>query len=127
MDSKRWGGSVTVDGDSAFVRRIEDRDIRYDIPGIARVKGLAREVHEAVLSGTRASVWVTPVIVVWGDFAQMVAGDKCKFVHGDALAQWLREQPLRIAPVRVEQIAEAVAGALAAPDLPHPSAHSVRP
>jgi hypothetical protein len=45
-----------------------------------------------------------------------VAGNKCTFVQGDALAQWLRDQPAQIAPGRVEQIAEAVGGALAGPD-----------
>ena len=56
--------------------------------------------------------------MVWGDFPQVVGGDTCKFVHGDALAGWLRDQPARIAPGRVGQIAEAVAGAaLAVPDV----------
>lgn len=117
LDSKRWRGSVTVDGDSAVVRRIEDPDSCWRFASSAHIKNLAREVHEAVRASTRASVWVTPVIVVWGDFAQVVAGDTCTFVHGDALAGWLRDQPARIAPVRVDQIAEAVAGALASPDV----------
>lgn len=113
LDSKRWRGSVTVQGDSAVVRRLEDPDSHWRFTSPAHVKSLAREVHEAVRASTRASVWVTPVIVVWGDFAQLVAGDSCTFVHGDALAGWLLDQPARIAPVRVDQIAEAVAGALA--------------
>jgi len=117
LDSKRWRGSVTVDADSAVVRRIEDPDLNWRLTSPAHVKSLAREVHDSVRASTHASVWVTPVIVVWGEFAQVVAGDTCKFVHGDALAQWLRDQPARIAPGRVEQIADAVAGALAGPDV----------
>jgi hypothetical protein len=112
LDSKRWRGSVTVEGDSAVVSRREDPDLHWRFTSPAHVKGLAVEVSQAIRTATRATVWVTPVIVVWGEFAQVVAGDKCMFVGGDALAQWLRDQPARIAPGRVEQIAEAVSCAL---------------
>ena len=81
LDSKRWRGSVTVDADSAVVRRTEDPDLNWRLTSPAHVKSLAREVHVAVRASTRASVWVTPVIVVWGEFAQVVGGDTCKFVH----------------------------------------------
>lgn len=122
LDSKRWRGSVTVDGDTAVVRRIEDPDLPGQFRSPAHVKGLAREVSEAVRASTRARVWVTPVIVIWGGFAQEVAGDTCKFVHGDALARWLGDQPVRIAPDRVEQIADAVADALTGPAVSQRSA-----
>jgi hypothetical protein len=64
LDSKRWRGSVTVDGDSAVVTRIEDPDLHWRFTSPAHVKGLAREVHEAVRASTRATVCVIPVIVV---------------------------------------------------------------
>jgi len=126
LDSKRWRGSITVEGDSPVGRRIEGLDLHWQLTGPAHVKSLAREVHVAVRASTRASVWVTPVIVVWGEFAQVVGGDTCKFVHGDALTRWLRDQPACIAPGRVEQIAEAVACALAGPDVALRSARSLR-
>ena len=127
LDSKRWRGSVSVEGDSAVVRRLEGPGSDWLFTSPAHVKGLAVEVSEAIRTSTRATVWVMPVIVVWGDFAQVVAGDTCKFVHGNALAGWLKHQPARIAPVRVEQIAEAVAGALASPDVTRWWGRSVRP
>ena len=126
LDSKRWKGSIAVEGDSAVVRRLEDPDLHWQFTSPAHVKGLAVEVSEAIRAGTRATVWVTPVVVVWGDFAQGVAGNKCTFVQGDALAQWLRDQPAQIAPGRVEQIAEAVGGALAGPDVTRRWPRSVR-
>jgi hypothetical protein len=55
-----------------------------------------------------------------------VGGDTCTFVHGDALARWLKDQPARIAPGRVEQIAEAVASALAGLDVTRRWSRSVR-
>jgi len=127
LDSKRWRGLVTIEGDSAVVRRKEDPDLHWRFTSPAHVKSLAREVHEAVRASTRASVWVTPVIVVWGEFPQGVGGDTCKFVDGDALAQWLRNQPPRIAPDRVEQIAKAVAGSLVGPYITRRWARAVRP
>jgi hypothetical protein len=126
LDSKRWKGSVTVEGDSAVVRRLEDPDLHWQFTSPAHVKRLAVEVSEAIRAGTRATVWVTPVVVVWGDFAHGVGGNKCTFVQGDALAQWLRDQPAQIAPGRVEQIAEAVGGALAGPDVTRRWSRSVR-
>ena len=126
LDSKRWKGSITVEGDSAVVRRLEDPDLHWQFTSPAHVKGLAVEVSEAIRAGTRATVWVTPVVVVWGDFTQGVGGNKITFVQGDALAQWLRDQPAQIAPGRVEQIAEAVGGALAGPDFTRRWSRSVR-
>jgi hypothetical protein len=74
LDSKRWRGSVTVEGDSAVVRRLEDPDLYWRFTSPARIKGLAVKVSQAIRAGTRATVWVTPVIVVWGEFAQVVGG-----------------------------------------------------
>lgn len=92
LDSKRWTGSVTVDGDSAVVRRIEGPGSDWRFTSPAPVKCQAAQGSEAIRASTCATVWVIPVIVVWGDFAQVVAGDTCKFVHGDALAGWLKDQ-----------------------------------
>ena len=108
------------------MRRLEDPDLHWQFTSPAHVKGLAAEVSEAIRAGTRATVWVAPVIVVWGGFAQGVGGNKCTFVQGDALAQWLQDPPPQIAPGRVEQIAQADGGALAGLDVIRQSSGSVR-
>ena len=108
LDSKRWRGSTTVSGDIATVRRVEDPDLSYRHGGVGYLKGLAREVHDRLRTESRVSVWVEPVIVVWGDFPQGVAGDTCKFVHGEGLATWLEQQQKRIAASRVDQLALAI-------------------
>src|SRR5450631_171578 len=89
-------------------------------------QGVAVKVSQTIRTGTRATVWATPVIVVWGEFAQVVGGDTCKFVLGDSVARWLKDQPARIAPGRVEQIAEAVASALPGLDVTRRWSRSVR-
>lgn len=51
---------------------------------------------------------MTPVMVIWADFPQRVAEDRCTYVHGDHLVSWLRSQPHTLAPSRVQQVAAAV-------------------
>jgi hypothetical protein len=108
LDSKRWRGSTTVSGDAATVRRVEDPDLSYRVGGVGYLKGLARDVHDRLRSESRVSVWVEPVIVLWGAFPQRVAGETCKFVHGEELATWLEQQPKRIDASRVDQLASAI-------------------
>jgi hypothetical protein len=47
-------------------------------------------------------------MVIWGEFPQRIVDGRCSFVHGDAVAEWLRGQPARIAPGRLAQVADAV-------------------
>lgn len=108
LDSKQLLGEVTVDGDQATIRRIEDPDLSYQYDASKRIIPLAFEVRDRLRAGTRATQFVTPVVVVWGRFPQQVAGGTCTFVHGDHLLQWLQGQPQRVAPARAEQFAAAL-------------------
>jgi Nuclease-related domain len=65
LDSKRWRGSITVDGDLPMGRRIEGPDLHWQLTGPAHVKRLAREVNKAVRAGTRARVRAMPRSVIW--------------------------------------------------------------
>jgi hypothetical protein len=47
-------------------------------------------------------------MVVWADFPQRAAENRCTYVHGDHLVSWLRSQPPTLAPSRVQQVADAV-------------------
>jgi hypothetical protein len=60
----------------------------------------------ATQTSSRASIakvmgerpWVQ-VVVVWGHFdEQPVNGDRVTFIHGNAIADWLRQQPDRLTP-----------------------------
>lgn len=109
LDSKRLGGSVTVDDDGGVtVRRFDDPDLSYQHTGSRHLLSLARQTHDRVLASCRLKTWVTPVMVLWAEFPQRVVEDRCAYVHGDELVAWLRTQPRRIAPGRVDQIAAAV-------------------
>ena len=108
LDSKRWGGTVEVGPDGITVRRPDDPDLSYRHPGGGHLLSLARQTHERVLAGARIRIWVTPVMVLWSEFPQRVVRDRCVYVHGAELVDWLRAQQQTIAPNRVEQIATAV-------------------
>ncbi len=114
LDSKRLGGSVTVDGGNVTVRRLDDPDLSYQHPGSGHLLSLARQTHQRVLASSRLNTWVTPVMVVWAEFPQRFVEDRCVYVHGEELAAWLRSRPPRISPGRVRQVADAVATAWAA-------------
>lgn len=108
LDSKRLGGSVTVDDRGVTVRRLDDPDLAYQHTGDRHLLSLARQTHDRVLAARRIRTWVTPVMVLWAEFPQRVAEDRCFYIHGDELVSWLRARPQTIAPRRVGQIADAV-------------------
>lgn len=109
LDSKKFGGEVTVDDSQAIVRRLEDRSLSYHYDAGKGVVPLALDVRDRLRKGTRATQYVHAVVVVWGDFPQQVAEGRCTYVHGDHLVAWLRSQPLRVAPNRVEQFSGVLA------------------
>lgn len=109
LDSKRLGGSVSVDEKGVTVRRLDDPDLTYQHAGSGHLLSLARQTHDRVLANSRIKTWVTPVMVLWAEFPQHVAErDRCVYVHGEELVAWLRSRPQMIAPSRVRQVAAAV-------------------
>lgn len=110
LDSKRWHGQVTIEADTAIIRRLEDPALSYRYDGAGHVRSLAHQVHKRLREQTHARVWVTPVIIIWGEFPEQVSGERCTFVHGDVLAGWLRSQPQRVAPSRIDQLVAALTG-----------------
>jgi hypothetical protein len=107
LDSKRFGGTVTVDDTGMTVRRVDDPDLSYQHTGTGHVVSLARQTHDQILAASRINTWVTPVMVLWSPFPQRVVEQRCAYVQGDELVGWLRARPQAIAPARVAQVAEA--------------------
>lgn len=115
LDSKRLGGSAVVDDRGVTVHRFGDSDLSYSHPGPGHLLSLARQTHDRVLERTRIKVWVTPVMVFWGEFPQGVVEGPCVYLRGEDLTRWLHARPQRIAPARVPQMAEAVRAAWQGP------------
>jgi len=111
LDSKRLSGSVLVRDGVVTVSRPDDPDLTYQHTGAVHLLHLARQTHDRILAATRINTWVAPVMVLWADFPQGEAEDRCAYVHGDRIAEWLRSKPQTIAPQRVRQVADAVRAA----------------
>lgn len=112
LDSKRINGTVTVSEGRVSVQRLDNPTLGYTHPGAGHVIALAKEAHDRVLAASRLNVWVMPVMVLWADFPQGVTEDRCTFVHGDRVADWLRAQPVKISADRIEQVSEMAIRAL---------------
>jgi len=96
LDSKRWHGIVEVTGDRVTVRRRELETLSYRVDEGSRMRWLANEINRRLRESSRIREWVHPVIVVWGDFPQQVAGQTVTYVHGDHLVAWLQQHPARL-------------------------------
>ncbi|MEI2650145.1 MAG: nuclease-related domain-containing protein [Dermatophilaceae bacterium] len=106
LDSKHWQGQVTVVGDTAFVQQpLRDTVGKRDVA--PAVKALAAELSQRVRTATRIFQFVTPVVVVWGELNDHAAGDKCYFVAGEHLTEWLQQRPTTVAPNRLAQVTAA--------------------
>ncbi len=108
LDSKWWTGVTTVDGDVAVVRRVEDPSLSFQYDAARGIVPLALQVRDRLKAGTRATQYVHAVVVIWGEFPQQVANGRCTYAHGERLADWLRQQPQRVAPERVAQFSAAL-------------------
>ena len=69
LDSKRLGGSAVVD-EGVYCPPLRRLGPELFHPGPGHLLSLARQTHTRVLARTRINVWVTPVMVMWGEFPQ---------------------------------------------------------
>ena len=97
LDSKKLGGTVTVDADVVRVERLDDERDSYQLPKLARsLRGEAATLSRELLADVGIRVWVSAVVVIWSPFpAGAVDGDNIAFVHGDQLTAWLQTRSAR--------------------------------
>jgi hypothetical protein len=113
IDSKNWNGEVTIDGDTAHLRRIENPDSLYVFERLPKqMRGYAAELSDKLQTDGLRLGWVTPVVAIWARFPEKVTGNSnLTYVHGDSLVAWLCDQQPRL---RLDQI-ESAASALLPP------------
>ncbi len=112
LDSKKLGGTVTVDGDTVRVERVDDPRDSYKLDKLAgALRGEAARLHEEILQSIGRWAWVTPVVVIWSRFdARMVQGNKIVFVQGDELVLWLSAQHVELEPRTVDCLNQHLCG-----------------
>lgn len=96
LDSKAWGGVVSVDQDGATITPRDDPDAAWVARGQHR--GAARTAARVSRALAAAAGMRTPaarsVVVVWGTFPQqVVASGGVTYVAGEHLHDWLLGQP----------------------------------
>jgi hypothetical protein len=97
LDSKKWAGTIVVDGDDLVVTNELDPADSYRDPGrLAIARGQAARLNAEIRARSGQSPWVEPVIVIWGTFpARVHAGRGVTVVHGRELVGWLLTKPAR--------------------------------
>ncbi len=107
LDSKTWRGTITVTPDIVTIQRWGDP--RGQTWSSGPVVSLAVQTRDRIKALTKINQFVTPVVVVWGDFPQGVAEVKgVTFVHGDRLVEWLMARPVSIHSTVLDRIRTAV-------------------
>jgi hypothetical protein len=115
LDSKRWQGTLTAEGDALHVERWGDRN-DWTWNGAKAVTGLAMETRDRIRAQSRIVHFVQPVVVIWGDFPEGIAEGKITFVHGDHLIEWLESRPVSLHESVLPRVRDAAIVAWSAPD-----------
>ena len=110
LESKKLGGTISLDGDTVHVERVDDPRDSYALLRLAAsLRRDAATLHDEILAATNINAWVTAVVVFWSPFdARIVEGDRIVFLHGDALAGWLRSQPHRLSGAIIANLARHI-------------------
>jgi hypothetical protein len=109
LETKSLGGLLSVRHGVLTTRAPEEPDHAYDD---RRLRGRVLASAAATARDLRAdgiSVWVQPVVVLWGRFEQasVLSGDVA-WVRGNDLARVLAARPARHTPEQIEAIAAAL-------------------
>jgi hypothetical protein len=110
LDSKYLGGSIDFRGDELWLSRRHDPEADRPEPAARRsaLRGAAN-LSQALHRLTGKRVWVQAVVVFWCDFDPGVhEDDRCTFVHGSAVRNWLESRPRRKGLPATDSLVEAV-------------------
>lgn len=95
LETKNLSGRISIEDGALTVRHGDDPLDSWVKPNFAKaVRGAAFGLQrELARFGVR---WVTPVVVLWGDFPdRLVEADGVIYVEGRGVQRWLEEQPVR--------------------------------
>ena len=94
LDSKNYSGVGSLEQGELRVRLLEDPDDGWRCRGmVPRMRAASAGLKEQIEAATGVRVWVQAVVVLWMTFPEGVGKlDDVVFVHGDQLADWLRER-----------------------------------
>jgi hypothetical protein len=111
LETKNLQGIVDIRGGVPHLSRRHDPDEtvifdRVRPRALANAAGLKKDIERQ----TGHRTWVQAVVVFWSEFPEgLVEDDKCVFIHGLRLREWMRGRPERLGESDIEVIAECVA------------------
>jgi hypothetical protein len=110
LDSKYLRGELRVGPKGPVVHRSLDDDAKSELRGMApQLKARAVALRSYLRETTRFTEYVHAVVVTWSAFPQLeVAHDRCSYLAGPELVEWLRNQPQRFAPAHMVLLARAI-------------------
>jgi hypothetical protein len=110
LDTKQYGGSVTVVGDQLQIKRRANPRADYQVAHVARrLRGASAQLHRELAGLGERKVWVQAAVVVWSRFEQGQAeGDRVMFIHGSQLTEWLAGLPVRLDAAQIEALHAAL-------------------
>ena len=111
LESKNLAGTVTVERGVLTVRWREDPNDGYDNAHLAgRMRARAAELSAALRAHGVPGIWVQPVVVLWGAFAQrLIESERVAWVEGRALRSVLEGRPTALTPARITEASIAMA------------------
>jgi hypothetical protein len=113
LESKNLQGIASVESGTLRLARRHDPErtaiFKQVRPGaLASAAGLKQEIE----GRTGHRIWVQAVVVFWSEFPQgLVEDDRCVFIDGSRLGEWLQCRPDRFSPADIEKISSAIDGA----------------
>jgi hypothetical protein len=100
FETKRSSTHVRVGKDTLVQGRLR-------IPA-SEFRRAAVDLRDALADNGRAP-WIQAVVVIWAEFEQgFVQGDRVTYIRGEALVDWLEQQPSRLPPARIAPLAERI-------------------
>jgi hypothetical protein len=110
LDSKYLRGELRVGSRGPALYRSLDEDAKTDLRGIAHpVTARAAALSSYLRETTRFTQYVHAVVVTWSSFPQQqVVHDRCSYLAGPELVEWVRDQPQRFAPAHTVRLAAAI-------------------
>jgi Nuclease-related domain len=112
LESKNLQGIVELRNGVPHLRRRLDREADTRCDRIRpRALADAARLKEDIEQETGQRTWVQAVVVFWSEFPEGLAeDDKCVFVHGSQLREWMESRPNRLSQANVAEVAAGIAG-----------------
>jgi Nuclease-related domain len=97
---------MTLEPGGLRIRRIDQPTDDYLMDGLTELmERRGRALWRSLRQATQRSIYVHPVVVLWGRFEPEVAHvRKVTYVHGNHLARWLESQPHELGGTQLREV-----------------------